>query len=411
MARPDLRTLWPSGGEVRGLVRRPDLPDLLRTRDARPRPLPRLPNRPTAARAEHDAGHRICRDCAGITRDFFCDRCGFEGLLLGRRLCERCTLADTLARLLDDGTGRVAPSLQPLVTALLEMDRPKSRLIWLRNPNVVRLLRGLATGTIPLTHDGLHQETPWRTVAHLRDLLMDSGVLPRVDRQLMLYQRWLTERLAAIEDPEHRRLLRHFATWHQMRRLRARRRRGRWALPDQPDQAGITQAGAFLAWLAGRGRTIEHCQQADLDAWHTEKLATRRPAQTFLRWCMKTGRMSRLTLPPGHHPGPRRRCTSTAGSPCSGGSSTTTPCPCGARVAAALVLLYAQPVSRIVRLTIDDVTDDGTTVTVRLGDPPSPLPEPVADLMRAYSSPASTCPTPAAEAHSGSSPAASPDSR
>jgi integrase len=61
--------------------------------------------------------------------------------------------------------------------------------------------------------------------------------------------------------------------------------------------------------------------------------------------------------------------------------------PMRARVAAALVLLYAQPVSRIVRLTIDDVTDDETTVTVQLGDPPSPLPEPVADLMRAYRAP------------------------
>ncbi|MFE1521267.1 hypothetical protein ACFW9I_31255 [[Kitasatospora] papulosa] len=43
-----------------------------------------------------------------------------------------------------------------------------------------------------------------------------------------------------------------------------------------------------------------------------------------------------------------------------------------------------KPVSRIVRLTIDDVIDDGTTVTVQLGDPPSPLPDPVADLKRAY---------------------------
>ncbi|MFG2785980.1 hypothetical protein [Streptomyces sp. NPDC048419] len=49
--------------------------------------------------------------------------------MLGGRLCERCTLADTLGRLLGDSTGRVAPPLQPLVTALLEMDRPKSRLI------------------------------------------------------------------------------------------------------------------------------------------------------------------------------------------------------------------------------------------------------------------------------------------
>lgn len=77
--------------------------------------------------------------------------------MLGRRLCERCILADTLCRLLDDGTGRVAPSLQPLVNSLL--DGP-ARLIWLRNPNVVPLLQDLATGNIPLTHDGLHKETP-----------------------------------------------------------------------------------------------------------------------------------------------------------------------------------------------------------------------------------------------------------
>lgn len=32
----------------------------------------------------------------------------------------------------------------------------------------------------------------------------------------------------------------------------------------------------------------------------------------------------------------------------------------------------------------DDILDDGATVAVRLGDPPSPLPEPVTDLMRAY---------------------------
>ncbi|MFB6850154.1 hypothetical protein ACFCXS_35555 [Streptomyces sp. NPDC056373] len=305
--------------------------------------------------------------------------------MLGRRLCERCTLADTLGRLLDDGTGRVAPSLQPLANALLEMDRPKSRLIWLRNPNVVRLLRDLATGTVPLTHDGLHQETPWRTVVHLRDLLMDSGVLPRVDRQLMLYQRWLTERLAAIEDPDHRRHLQHFATWHQMRRLRSKAEKGLLgrSQTNQTKQE-ITQAGAFLTWLADRGRTIEHCQQADLDAWHTEKLATRRPAQTFLRWCMKTSRMSRLTLPPqvinqDQAPLHQHRRLAILRRALNDDSL-----PLRARVAAALVLLYAQPVTRIVRLTVDDVLDDGATVAVRLGDPPSPLPEPVADLMRAY---------------------------
>ncbi|WP_328731935.1 hypothetical protein OHT20_17745 [Streptomyces caniferus] len=214
---------------------------------------------------------------------------------------------------------------------------------------------------------------------------MDSGVLPRVDRQLMLYQRWLTERLADIEVLEHRRHLQHFATWHQMRRLRSKAEKG----PLGRSQTGqtkqeITQAGAFLAWLADRGRTIECCQQADLDAWHTEKLATRRPAQTFLRWCMKTGRMPRLALPPqvinqDQAPLHQHRRLALLRRTLNDDSL-----PLRARVAAALVLLYAQPVTRIVHLTIDDVFDDGASITVRLGDPPSPLPEPVADLMRAH---------------------------
>ncbi|MFI9724388.1 hypothetical protein ACIHFE_32930 [Streptomyces sp. NPDC052396] len=58
--------------------------------------------------------------------------------------------------------------------------------------------------------------------------------------------------------------------------------------------------------------------------------------------------------------------------------------PLSTRAAAALVLLYAQPVSRIVRLTTEDVADDGDALTIRLGDPPSSLPAPVADLVRAY---------------------------
>ncbi|MFF7756051.1 hypothetical protein ACFZCP_44255 [Streptomyces sp. NPDC007971] len=58
--------------------------------------------------------------------------------------------------------------------------------------------------------------------------------------------------------------------------------------------------------------------------------------------------------------------------------------PLRSRAAATLVFLYAQPVTRIVHLTVGDVTDGTTIVTVRLGDPPSSLPDPIADLMRAY---------------------------
>jgi hypothetical protein len=52
------------------------------------------------------------------------------------------------------------------------------------------------------------------------------------------------------------------------------------------------------------------------------------------------------------------------------------------RLAACLLLLFAQPVTRIVRLTIDDITTtvDGQ-VFLRLGDPPTPVPEPFGQLL------------------------------
>jgi len=58
--------------------------------------------------------------------------------------------------------------------------------------------------------------------------------------------------------------------------------------------------------------------------------------------------------------------------------------PLQSRVAGSLILLFAQPAARIVRLTIDDVLQDGDNTTLRLGDPPIPVPEPLASLLLAY---------------------------
>jgi hypothetical protein len=55
------------------------------------------------------------------------------------------------------------------------------------------------------------------------------------------------------------------------------------------------------------------------------------------------------------------------------------------RVAAILVLLYAQPLGRILRLTIDDIDTTRPDLLLHLGDPPTPVPEPVADLLLALS--------------------------
>lgn len=46
-------------------------------------------------------------------------------------------------------------------------------------------------------------------------------------------------------------------------------------------------------------------------------------------------------------------------------------------------LLYAQPLTRVVQLRVDDVLHDGETTLLRLGEP-TPVPAPVAALLLAY---------------------------
>ena len=46
------------------------------------------------------------------------------------------------------------------------------------------------------------------------------------------------------------------------------------------------------------------------------------------------------------------------------------------RLVALLILLYAQPLSRILRLTVADVQIGNRQVLLRLGDPPVPVPPP-----------------------------------
>lgn len=45
------------------------------------------------------------------------------------------------------------------------------------------------------------------------------------------------------------------------------------------------------------------------------------------------------------------------------------------------MLLYAQPASRIVSLSTDDIIRDDGQVRILLGEPPTPVPEPFADLL------------------------------
>ncbi|MDL4775761.1 MULTISPECIES: hypothetical protein [Thermomonosporaceae] len=112
----------------------------------------------------------------------------------------------------------------------------------------------------------------WRTAAHLRDLPMDARVLPKIDRQILLFERWSRHRLAQIDDPEHARLLRQFTTWRLLPELHGQAARGPLTNGSRNTAAGrFNIAETFLNWLGGRVRRLDQAAQTDIDAWHVER--------------------------------------------------------------------------------------------------------------------------------------------
>ncbi|MGV9862327.1 hypothetical protein [Rhodococcus koreensis] len=329
----------------------------------------------------------VCADCAGFTVSYHCARCGHEGKLHAARLCSRCTFSDHLTKLLDDGTGQIRPALVPLVEHLLAMDKPLSGLTWLyprkgqdRAPS--DLLRELGRGDIELTHEAFHALQPWRAAAHLQELLMACGVLPAVDKQICSMERWLITHFAAIPNPEHAQLVRRFVTWEVMPRLRTRAERKpltpaiRRHASDQ-----VKQATLFLEWLDDRGLTLSTCGQAAIDTWYVEhNHHARTGLRPFLLWCISGKLTSRFRLPSAvirpATPLPQHDRIALLGR-----LLTDDDQPLRSRAAAVIVLLYAQPLTRVVRLTVDDVIQDGDQILLRLGQPPSPVPGPAADIL------------------------------
>jgi hypothetical protein len=329
-------------------------------------------------------GQPVCRDCAGITRSFFCRRCRHEGLLQGGKLCERCTLTDKLTELLDDGTGQVRPELRPLFDMLRTSERPHSRLTWLDKPGVADLLTDLATGAIAITHEALAAQPNWRRVMFLRELLMHCGVLSTGDKNFMLFERWLGERLGAITDPDHRAVVHRFATWHELRRLRTKTERQQLtAATITTSRDRVTQAIGFLSWLDDRGDTLTACRQANIDAWFAENYHTRWATVAFLRWAVRARVMPRHTIT-RRPPAPAVTIAQRDRLGLIQTLLKADDMPTRERIVGLIVLLYAQPLSRIVRMIYTDILLTGNDVFIKFGEPPSPVPQPLADLLRGF---------------------------
>jgi hypothetical protein len=120
---------------------------------------------------------------------------------------------------------------------------------------------------------------------------------------------------------------------------------------------------------------VRYCR----DFW-TVRPSSRQPAHASLAWAVKTGHLPRRALPPLRPSRGGPALTAAIRLDLLRRALTDSQAPVRTRAAACL-LLFAQPVTRIVRLAIDDITDQDGQLLLRLGDPPVPVPEPFAGLL------------------------------
>ena len=310
-----------------------------------------------------DGDQPICRHCADIPTDLDCHRCGTEAEHYRRGgICARCALRDDLTALLAPRDARVQPKLRELVEVLCAVDRPESIHTWKRRPAVQTMLASLGDGSVELTHDALDSaDSGGKTAEHLRDLLVHHGLLPHRDRDLARFQTWLDVRLGTTGPAWARRILERYGRWHHIPAIRRHLARGgRAQARVHLAKQEITEVGRLLAWLHEHDTTLADCTQAQLDRWITTGPSTRSLIRPFLAWA----RHHRLAPTDVELARRHARTTPTVTDEtrfgwlrrCLVGEADTL----AYRVAAVLLLLYAQPLVRVASLRRDrDPRDPG----------------------------------------------------
>src|SRR6266581_1968748 len=297
--------------------------------------------------------------------------------------CASCLLELRLRELLSGPDGGIRPSLGPLKKALAATGPPGTALRWLAKPPAAAVLSGIAAGGRDLSHGELDRLEQTPVLAHLRSVLVATGTLPSRDERMARLERFTADVIDGRPDPGQRQILRRYATWHLLRRLRSRNN-GRPVTCEQHDvvQQQVRGAVALLDWLDSRDLTLGTCGQAHLDEWLSGSGNSRsRDAGHFVRWAARQ-RLTSVSIPAARWRGPVQALDDEARRDAARRLLHDDTISARDRLAGLLVLLYAQPVARVARLTTGHVTVSGATVHIRLGTAPITLPEPVAGLAR-----------------------------
>ena len=237
---------------------------------------------------------------------------------------------------------------------------------------------------IELDHGVLDGLPRPRAVEHLRALLIAAAILPPDSARLLRHFESDVDDLLDGLDEHHRKLVNRWARWEVLAHLRRRHDEGRTLTASIGNaRRRIRRTVDFLTMLQDRRRTLATTAQHDIDDWFAGPGAMRWDVRSFLGWAHRVREMpknlvlpSRLVRPSTAPIDPEERwriakrlLTDDSIDPAD-------------RVAGALVVIYAQPLSRIVTLTTSHVTVAENHVHLQLREHPLDLTEPLASLIQ-----------------------------
>ena len=332
----------------------------------------RRPSLGDAARCEHCVGEpirHVCRDCGAEEHNHTGGRCA------------RCSLAEVLRRLRADGDPAAIARLEPYLVALGSGPQPSTTLKWMgRSPGYETVIE-LATGAREISHRALDDVQRGMTTSFLRAALVTHGVLEPRGEQTAKFERTARSAVDTLPAGEDRSQIRAYSLWQVQHDLARRERRGRTSERSAQSSLRLVRAAVELtAWAGARGLTLGQLRQEHLDRWSHEGSSATDGIAPFLRWAARGGLMAPLTA--------RSQSARTHVEPISHDERLGVvrrllhddTLDFRDRVAGLLILLYAQPLTRILALKIEDVMIETDRVYLRLGRDPLELPEPLAHL-------------------------------
>lgn len=291
-------------------------------------------------------------------------------------------VTDDLIALLQPGDNI---SLHRLVRVLADAERPESIYTYMRGAKARELLTAIGERRLALRHDAFDALPRSTAAEHLRALLMHHGMLPqRGPEPLARFERWLSQKLDALPDDSTRTVIERFAAWHHLNRIRKRAADPAVNLETVIHAAKqeITEAANLLIWLADtHGADAASLTQAHIDDYLADGPSTRKHIRNYARWLNhdRSGPTRRLDAP---HRAAKSvpMLTETQRITLVRNCLEWERVGISLRVAGLILLLWAQPLNKIVMLRHEHLQRGPTGMTITLGTQPAAVPEAIAEL-------------------------------